>query len=108
MTETKGKCEALCITSGQRCTAPARYNYHFDPQRRVCGRHRSPWVEFVTNAAAVKVDAKSEAISAGNCAEIVMVVMREKTASAASQIEQVVREADWLWRRRFGDRGVRR
>lgn len=97
------RCEAINATTRRRCTAPAKFT---NKGRPVCGRHRRPWLNFAKVEPAV-VDAKAETMKAGDCADVLR-VMAHSRASAAATIEQAVRETDWLWRRRFGDRGVRR
>jgi hypothetical protein len=95
------KCEAI-TANGQRCRMWSSVKRG---DRRVCGRHRFTASLFIEREPA---DWGAETLTRRESVDLLTEVMTRMTASAASQIEAAVREADWLWRRRFGDRKVPR
>lgn len=57
------RCEAINVSMGGRCSAPAKFA---NRGRRVCGRHRRPWIRFAEVEPEV-VDAKAEMATSNAC-----------------------------------------
>lgn len=98
---TVERCEAITAFD-QQCTS--RTPTYRSRGRYVCGHHRKAR-EFIERK---PTDWGAETITRRESLDLLTEVLTRAVGVAASQIEQAVRESDWLWRRRFGDRKVPR